>query len=102
MYFDILRYNSVDVIEGKKYKPYLKSLIQSSISNVVFQKPVNLRESELLMSSGTVRKLVSDSFSNEDYGDIEKLMSAAKILRQELPLSGHSMAHLMITLILLY
>ena len=49
-YLDILRENSIKIVEGKRYKPYLKQLIIDNIENVHFNKPNDITKSEQVFS----------------------------------------------------
>ena len=45
-YMDILRENSIQIVEGKQYKPYLKKLILDNVKDVHFNKPTDVTKPE--------------------------------------------------------
>ena len=85
VYFDILEDNQVPILPSKRYKPYLKELIRSNISNVNFVRPKDMTKPEYLITTGEVRRLLSNSLNtNESSDEFNTLMAAAKILRKEM------------------
>ena len=82
-YFEILVDNLIAINPDKRYKPYLKSIIQANITNVVFQRPTDVTKSEQLLSTGEVRRIVSLTLKDKSSDDLVTLMAAAKILRRD-------------------
>ena len=83
-YSEILVDNLISINPDKRYKPYLKSIIQANITNVVFQRPTDVTKSEQLLSTGEVRRIVSSTLKDKSSDDLVTLMAAAKILRRDI------------------
>ena len=85
-YIDILRENSIQIVEGKRYKPYLKKLILDNVKDVRFNKPTDITKPEQVFSTIGKRHSLSEAskIAEQDNGDLKILLDAAKILRREI------------------
>ena len=81
-YLDILRENSIKIVEGKRYKPYLQQLIIDNIENVHFNKPNDITKSEQIFSKAAMKHSLSGSAKNKD--NLQVILDASKILRNEI------------------
>lgn len=80
IYFDILQENSAEIIPGKRYKPYLESLIQACVSNIVFQRPIDAIKLKQLFSYWEVRSIISEFVIEMPKEDLLLRVAAAQIL----------------------
>ena len=83
-YLDILCENAVEIVGGKRYKPYLKKVILESIKNVHFNKLSGVTKSEQVFSTSATRCVLSASAKAGSGKDLQILMDAAKIIRREI------------------
>ena len=81
-YLDILRENSIKIVEGKRYKPYLKQLIIDNIENVHFNKPNDMTKSEQVFSKVAMKQSLSGSAKNKD--NLQVILDASNILRNKI------------------
>ena len=78
-----LTYNALlDNEEEINYKKYIKSLLQSSVTNVVFPRPLCRRKPENIHSGQLNKKLVDDHSNKAD--DFAAIFEVAKILRRDI------------------
>ena len=72
-YMGILCENSIQIVEGKRYKPYLKKLILDNVKVVHFNKHTDVTKPEQGFS--TIRKRYSLSeaskIADQDNGDLK-------------------------------
>ena len=85
-YMDILRENSIQIVEGKRYKPYLKKLIFDNVKDVHFYKSTDVTKPEQVFSTIGKKHSLSEAskIADQGNGDLKVLLDAAKILRKEI------------------
>ena len=68
--------------EEINYKKYIKLLLQSNVSNVLFSRPLCRRKPENIPSNQLNKKLVDDHSNKVD--DFAAIFEVAKILRRDI------------------
>ena len=68
--------------EEINYKKYIKSLLQSNVSNVLFSRPLCRRKPENIHNDQLNKKLVDDHSNKAD--NFAAIFEVAKILRRDI------------------